>query len=218
MTNIIPYLASQGVSQEVLAYILLTPLIATFIAFLRQVIGLKSIGVYHPLLLAFAFVGAGLKEGLIFFLLIAVLANAITYLVKKFSLLYLPRLTIVVTVTTLALILTISVIRFSDYSLMLQSYLPIVIILALSDKLVTVQIKKNLRPAVFLIASTIVIALLSYLILNVSWLQQVALSYPIIFLLSLLVFNVFLGRFKGLRLDEVWRFRHLLKLPQKDND
>lgn len=192
------------------------PLIATFIAFLRQVIGLKSIGVYHPLLLAFAFIGAGLREGLIFFLLIVLLANAITYLVKKFSLLYLPRLTIVVTVTTLALLLTISVIRFSDYNLTLQSYLPIVIILALSDKLVTVQVKKNLRPALFMVGSTIVIALLCYLILNIAWLQQVALGYPIIFLLVLLIGNIFLGRFRGLRLNEVWRFRRLLKTPSKN--
>jgi len=216
MTNIIPYLLSQGVSQEVLAYILLTPLIATFIAFLRQVVGLKSIGVYHPLLLAFAFVGAGLKEGLILFLLIAVLANAITYLVKKFSFLYLPRLTIVVTVTTLALLLTISIIRFSDYNLTLQSYLPIIIILALSDKLVTIQIKKNVRSAIFLISSTIIIALLSYLILNISWLQEISLSYPIIFLITLLIINIFLGRFRGLRINEIWRFKDLLRLSSKD--
>jgi hypothetical protein len=216
MNTIISYIANQGVSEQVLAYILLAPLVATLIVFLRQVVGLKSLGVYHPLLLAFAFVGAGLREGLFFFLLIVLLANAITYLVKKFPLLYLPRLTIVVTVTALSLLLVISIIRLSDYRLTLSDYFPIIIILALSDKLVTAQMKRNAKPALIMTGSTLAIALLGYLILNINWLQSAVLSYPLIFLLTIIVINIFLGRFRGLRLNELWRFRHLLKLPPRN--
>jgi hypothetical protein len=59
MTTILSYIVNQGVPEQVLSYILLAPLVATLIVFLRQVIGLKSLGVYHPLLLAFAFASAG---------------------------------------------------------------------------------------------------------------------------------------------------------------
>jgi len=216
MTTILSYIVNQGVPEQVLSYILLAPLVATLIVFLRQVIGLKSLGVYHPLLLAFALASAGLKEGLFFFLLIVLLANAITYIVKKFPLLYLPRLTIVVTVTTLALILVVSIIRLSDYSLTLSDYFPIIIILALSDKLVTAQMKRNAKPALVLTGSTLGIALLGYLILNIVWLQNIVLTYPLIFLSIIVLINIFLGRFRGLRLNELWRFRHLLKLPPKN--
>lgn len=215
MTNLIPYLINQGVPPQALSYLLLAPLVATLIVFLRQVVGLKTLGVYHPLLLAFAFVGLGIKEGLIVFVTIVILANLITYLVKKFSLLYLPRMTIIVTATTLGLLLIILFIRFADYPLSLNDLLPLIIILALTDKLVSAQIKRNLKPTLFLILGTLVLAIAGFYLLRVSWLQELALNYPLIFLLAVLVINVFLGRFRGLRINELWRFRRLLKLPHQ---
>jgi hypothetical protein len=110
----------------------------------------------------------------------------------------------------------VSIIRLSDYSLVLKDYFPIIIILALSDKLVTAQMKRNIKPALILTGSTLGIALLGYLILNIAWLQNMVLTYPLIFLSIIVLLNVFFGRFRGLRLNELWRFRHLLKLPPKN--
>jgi len=215
MTNIIPYLINHGISEEVLIYILLLPLLATLISFSRQVIGLRNLGVYHPLLLTFAFISLGIKPGLIIFLTVMVLANCIGYLVKKISLLYLPRITIIVTIITLAVLVLALLIFLSGYKIQVKDYLPIVIILSLTDKLVSFQIKKNLKSTLILSAGTLIIAIIGFYLVNIRGIQSIVLSYPLIYLSLILIINLFLGRFKGLRLNEAWRFRSLFDSPAK---
>jgi hypothetical protein len=143
------------------------------------------------------------------------LANCIGYLVKKLSLLYLPRMTVVVTTIILALLALILLIFLSGNEIQIKDYLPIVIILSLVDKLVSFQIKKNLMPTLILSAGTLIIAIIGFYLINIKQIQSAVLSYPLIYLFLILAINVFLGKFKGLRLNEVWRFRHLFKLPAK---
>jgi len=215
MTNLIPFLINQGVSEQVLLYVLLLPLLATLISFSRQVIGLRNLGVYHPLLLTFAFISLGIKQGLIIFFVVMVLANCIGYLIKKLSLLYLPRITVIVTTITFAVLILILLAFLSGYEIQIKDYLPVIIILSLIDKLVSFQIKKNLKPALILSAGTLIIAVLGFYLINIKEIQNIVLSYPLIYLFLVLATNIFLGKFKGLRLNEVWRFRHLFKLPAK---
>jgi len=215
MTNLIPFLINHGISEQVLIYVLLLPLLATLISFSRQVIGLRNLGVYHPLLLTFAFISLGIKQGLIIFFIVAVLSNCVGYLVKKLSLLYLPRMTVIVTTITVAVLILLLLIFLSGYEIQIKDYLPIVIILSLIDKLVSFQIKKNLKPTLILGAGTLIIAVIGFYLINVKEIQNTVLSYPVLYLFLVLVINIFLGKFKGLRLNEVWRFRHLLKLPAK---
>jgi len=215
MTNLIPHLISQGIPQQVILYVLIVPLLASLISFLRQFVGMKSLGVYHPLLLTFAFVGLGIGKGLTVFLVVVVLANIISYLVKKFSLLYLPRTTIVLTTTTVSVLALVLLVLLSGYQINLQEYFPLVIILALSDRLVSSQIKRNLKRSLFLIAGTLVASVIGYYLVNFKNLQYLILAYPFIYLFFILVINIFLGRYRGLRLNELWRFRRLLKSSSK---
>ena len=216
MSSLISHLITQGIPQETLSYLLLTPLLATLIAFLRQIVGIKSLGVYYPLLLTFSFLGLGIERGLIAYLLIEVLANLITCLIKKIPLLYLPRLTIVVSITTIGLISLIYLFNFLGYSFELAQALPIIIILSLSDKLVSVQIKKNFKSTLIIVLSALATAVAGFYLMNIEWLKLTVLQYPLSFLLIVLIINISLGRFRGLRVSELWRFRHLLKLPPKD--
>jgi hypothetical protein len=216
MPSFISSLINQGIPTETLSYLLFVPLLATLIVFLRQVIGFKSIGVYYPLLLTFAFIELGIEEGLIAFLLIVILANLITCLVKKISLLYLPRLTIVVSITTIFLIALIFLFQFLGYDFQLTKFLPLVIILSLSDKLVSVQIKKNFKSTLIMILSTLATAIMGFYLIQWKTLQLIILRYSLIYLFLILIINIFLGRFRGLRISELWRFRRLLKLPPKD--
>ncbi len=215
MTNIIPYLINQGISEQVLVYILLLPLLATLISFSRQVIGLRNLGVYHPLLLTFAFISLGIEWGLIIFLTVMVLANCIGYLVKKLSLLYLPRMTIIVTTIIFAVLILMLLIFLSGYKINIKDYLPIVIILALTDKLVSFQIKKNLKPTLILSAGTLIIAIIGFYLVSIKEIQNIVIAYPLIYLFLILVLNLFLGKFKGLRLNEVWRFHSLFNSSSK---
>ncbi len=57
---------NQGVSEEAIILLLMLPIVATIIAFSRQVIGIKGFGIYTPLIISFAFLATGLKYGLAF--------------------------------------------------------------------------------------------------------------------------------------------------------
>ena len=215
MLNLTSYLVSQGISGQNLSYLLLAPLIATLIVFLRQIIGVRSLGIYHPLLLSFAFLSLGIESGLILFFTVAILANLTAYIIKRIALLYFPKITIIVTTVILSLLGVLFLIQFSPHYLNINRFLGVVIILSLSDKLVSAQVKSSLKPTLFLLLNTLITAVTGFYLLSSQWLQEVVLRYPIIYLLLILVINLFLGRFRGLRITEFWRFRHLLSHSSK---
>ncbi len=215
MTNIIPALVNQGFSLQVLSYLLFVPVIATLIVIIRQVIGLRNLGVYQPLLLTFAFLSLGIQKGLTLFVIIVILANIVTYAIRHFPLLYLPRITIVITTTTLTLITVIYLAYFLEHPFGISDYLSIIIMLSLVDKLVVTRIKKHFKPFLIQLLNTLATAIAGFYLYRVAWLQNQALRYPIIFLLVILVINIILGRFRGLRITELWRFRSLLKTRPK---
>jgi hypothetical protein len=52
--------------------------------------------------------------------------------------------------------------------------------------------------------------LVSYIFLTLKVLQEFALLKPEILLVALFAFNIVLGKYVGLRLMELWRFRKLI--------
>jgi len=69
---------------------------------------------------------------------------------------------------------------------------------------------KSVKTAINITSETIILALLSYLFLTLKPIQEFALLNPEILLLITALFNFFLGKYVGLRLLEIWRFRKLL--------
>ncbi len=55
MSQLITYMVAQGVPKETVVLILMLPIVATIIAFARQVIGVKGFGIYTSLIITFAF-------------------------------------------------------------------------------------------------------------------------------------------------------------------
>lgn len=72
------------------------PLAILIIAFVRNVIGLQTMGTFTPMLLAMALVKTGLVPGLICFAIIIAIGLAIRALFSKLNLLLVPRISAVV--------------------------------------------------------------------------------------------------------------------------
>ena len=58
----------KGVPTQTMVYILMFPLIATFVALIRQVIGIKTFGIFLPSILTISFLATGLLPGIIILL------------------------------------------------------------------------------------------------------------------------------------------------------
>lgn len=211
MFGLINFMIQKGVPQETIALILILPIIATVIAFVRQIIGWKAFGIYTPLISSFAFWGIGLKYGLLIFGIILLAGMSFRFLVKHLRLLYLPRIAIVLTGVSLLIFLLFAMIAFiGKNNLFKSSIFPILIIISLLEEFVGVQTKKGLKQAIVMSLETVLLSIVCYYLIIWSWLQNMLLNYPWLVLLTL-IFNIALGKWTGLRLNEYFRFREVIK-------
>ncbi len=211
MSDIINLIASQGVSIETIYLILALPFIATLIAAFRQLIGIKSFGIYTPLVLAFAFWAIGIKYGLAIFIVIFLTGTAVRYILKDFRLLYMPRMAIVLTVISLAILTLLAVGGYLQKTgLASTSILPILILITLIEKFISTQVEKGFRTATILSVETLAIAIAGYYFIIWDQFRNLVLEHPE-YVLLLFVVNIFLGRWSGLRLSEYLRFREVIK-------
>ncbi len=211
LSPIIKFFLAEGVPFETVILILMLPIIATFIAFLRQVVGIKAFGIYTPSIVIFAFLAIGLKYGIAIFASVIAVGMFARYLLKKLRILYLPRVAITVSIVALA-ILGILVFGGSQQrtGLAAVSIFPLLIMITIVEKFVAAQIEKGNKTAIILAVETLTISLLGYYLVKWPFLTKTIAAYPWIILITIPV-NIFLGKWTGLRLSEYFRFRDILK-------
>lgn len=216
--NLIDYFVSQGVPQESILLILMLPVVATLVAFFRQVIGIKAFGIYTPSIITFAFYAIaqdagskGIKYGIAIFISVILAGMGTRYILKKLRMLYLPRVAITLSVVAFV-ILAILVIGgyFQRTGLAAVSIFPLLIMITIVEKFVAAQIEKGNKTAFILAIETLFISLVIYAIISSRFLTTIILEYPWAVLLTI-PFNIFLGKWTGLRMTEYWRFRDVLR-------
>ena len=217
MSPIVQQIVNFGIQEGTVALILMLPVVATFIAFCRQVIGIRGFGIYITLIIAFAFVATRLKYGLVIFFVVILAGTLSRLLIKKIRILYLPRMAIVLTFVTLIIFLMFFVASsFKVEGLQAISIFPILIMTLVVERFVAAQIEKGQMAAIVITFETLILAIMSYFIIDSSWLQIFLLDWPIFSLLFLLIFNFILGKWTGLRLTEYFRFKEMMKYLPKN--
>jgi len=215
MNGFSDFLISSGVPRETIIYILMLPIIATIVALVRQVIGFKTFGIYIPSILTIILLSTGIVPGLIIFIVVLVSGFFVRWLLAKVRLMYLPRMALMLTIVSL---IVLGVIAFSGYlgSFYLShlSIFAILIMIILVERFLNVQIERGGKEALVLSVETLVISIIGYFILVWQAFQNFIFTYPWIVLVIILI-NIFLGRWTGLRLSEYIRFRGLLENGKK---
>ncbi|KKP79612.1 MAG: hypothetical protein A2271_01985 [Candidatus Moranbacteria bacterium RIFOXYA12_FULL_35_19] len=209
---IIDFFLHQGVPFETVILILMLPIIATFIAFLRQVVGIKAFGIYAPLIVTFAFLATnGLKYGIAIFVTVIFTGMLMRFVLKPFRLLYLPRVALMLTAVAI-LILGVLVIggEFRRTGLAAVSIFPILIMITIVEKFVAVQIEKGDLAAIKLAIETLIISIVGFFIASSHTLINFLALYPWIVLLTIPI-NIMLGKWTGLRVSEYFRFHKIMK-------
>lgn len=205
-------MVNQGVSKEAIILLLMLPIIATIIAFARQVIGIKGFGIYTPLIISFAFLATGLKYGLAFFIVIILVGTLMRLVVKRFRLLYLPRMAIILTAVALSILIIFLEGAYSGRAgLTAASIFAIVIMITLVEKFIASQIERGHREAIILTIETLILSTICYWVAIWPWLRDFVLIYPFLIILGTIIINILLGKWTGLRISEYARFRKLIK-------
>jgi len=211
------FLINRGVSVDTIFLILLLPIVATLIAFARQLVGIKALGIYIPTILTLIFVAIGLGSGLVLLLLILLTGTVARIILKRLRLLYLPRMALVITIVSVVILgMFYLSVKIPHLTFMSVSIFPILMLIMLVEEFIKVQIEEGARGALFLTLETIVLSIVSFILVSWAGTRNLLLAYPEVILLSFVI-NFFLGKWTGLRLWEYYRFREVLKrLPVKN--
>lgn len=205
----ISFLINRGVPIDSLILILMLPVIATILAFSRQVIGIKAFGLITPALTTLSFLVMGLVPGLTIFAVVLLAGTLTRLLMRRLQLLYLPRMALVLTSVSLAILLLLSVGALShSISVLSFSIFPTLILTLLAEEFIAVQWRAGMRQALTITGWTLFLAIACYLIVSWELFRTALLSYPEVILLAIPA-NILLGRFAGLRLTEYFRFQSL---------
>lgn len=219
MPFIAQYLISQGISRETIILLVMLPVVVTIVAFTRQVVGLKGIDIYTPLIISFAFLVTGLQHGLILFTIILLVGTSMRYVAKHLRLLYLPRMALILSMVALVMLFVL----LGEALLGLQiltttSALATLIMIALVEKFILHQIQRGNKKAFILTLEILTLSTLCYWIISLPWIQNLVLIYPLWIIIASIIMNIFLGKWTGLRFYEYIRFREIIKrveLPGK---
>jgi len=205
-----------------LIFLVTLPLVITIISFAKYIMGVKSFGIYVPVILTFMFyqfsridggvsVWQGLKYGL-FITLIVFISSYISYkIVQPLTLHYYSKLAIVTTNVTISLLVVLFILDLVDRGGILRvDIFSLILLASISERFTNLLASKQTTTALMLSLQTILLGMICFLVISSQSVQNAFLNYPWIILLSFPV-NYFIGRFTGLRLSEIYRFRELLK-------
>lgn len=223
------FLIDSGIPANTLILILLLPVIATIVAFMKQVVGLTTFGVYTPSIITLTFWILGLKVGILTILIIFLAGTLTRHLLKRFRLLYIPKMAIVLTVVALAILaMLIILLAFNlfDAQFFSLAIFPMLILGTLTEKFVNIQSSKGFKKAIILTLETVLVSVIAYIAIGgevdilllkfkFTYIQTLMLSYPEIIILFIII-NIFFGRWTGLRLLEYVRFREVLRHVEEE--
>lgn len=207
----INFLINRGVPINSIILILMLPVIATILAFARQVVGIKSFGLVTPAMTTLSFLVMGLQYGLIVFVTIVLSGTITRFVLRRLRLLYLPRMALVLTSVSLSLLLLLGFgVANDQISVLSFSIFPALILTILAEEFIAAQFKLGVRAALTLTAWTLILSTICYFIVSSEIFRTSILSYPEIILFTIPI-NLALGQWSGLRMTEYFRFRELLR-------
>ncbi|MCF7844401.1 MAG: hypothetical protein K9M03_01055 [Kiritimatiellales bacterium] len=215
LSSLVNFMLTHGVSSQIVILLLTLPIIAMILAFFKQVIGITTFGLYTPSVVALSFLALGWTLGLAFLLFILITSYVTRALLRKWRLLYVPKVAIMLTVVSITLLLLLGIGASFNITFGRDTIFILLIMSTLSESFLAVKTEEGLVSAVIGIGETILAALICVFIVSWAALQSVLLAYPEIILLTILV-DIGLGRWTGLRLVEYFRFREVFSHLQEE--
>jgi len=198
--------------QDTFRIILLVPIGALMICFLRNVIGFPTFGIFMPVLMALAFRNTGLFYGLAIFAGVVFIGFLARSRVNSLRLLLVPRLAAILTLVVVCfLILSLVGNKLGLRNMMAVGLLPFVILTMTIERFYILIEESGVKEALMTAAGSAAVAMLTYGVLQWERLQLLFFVYPEM-LLSIAALQILLGRYTGYRLSEYIRFRAFKEL------
>lgn len=197
--------------QAMFKTIMLIPVGALLVVFLRIIVGLKTSGTFMPVLIAVAFVQTELATGIIGFLLIVGTGLMIRSYLSHLNLLLVARISAVI----IAVILIISVFTVIAYRVGLLeglsiTFFPMIILSWTIERMSILWEEEGAKEVFVQGGGSLFTAVLVYLAMTSELIRHLTFNFVGLQLI-ILALILLLGNYTGYRLSELRRFRHLVK-------
>ncbi|HZX51661.1 MAG TPA: inactive transglutaminase family protein [Pseudomonas sp.] len=198
-------------TQQTFMIMVMIPIGVLVILILRNLGGLQTLGTFTPVLIALAFRETQLGFGIILFTVITTLGLSLRSYLEHLKLQMLPRLSVVLTFV----VVLIAVISLFSHKLGLERGLsvalfPMVILTMTIERLSITWEERGGGHAFKVAIGTLFAATLAHLLMSVPELVYFVFTFPAI-LMILVGFMLAMGRYRGYRLTELFRFKAFLK-------
>lgn len=201
--------------QKMFTTILIIPVGTLVLAIARNIIGIPTFGIFTPILLTLFFKETSFGFGFVFFMIVVLVGIGERYILDKFYLLAVPRLSIIL---TLVILFMLGYSFFSnDVMFVTQKHLaffPIVIVTGNIERLSIMMAEEGLINTLKTLLGTLAITLLGYSLYTIPALEMFMFTNPeLIFMI--IGFLILIGKYKGYRISEFIRFRDLVRQKKK---
>lgn len=204
-------------SQNTYRLLLMVPLGALLVVFMRTFIGVQTFGTFMPILIAVAFRETQLFWGIILFTAIVFIGLLIRFYLEHLRLLLIPRLAVIL-ITVVILMLAISLItsRLGIDRLLSVSLFPMVILAMTIERMSIAWEENGAQAALFQGLGSLVVASFGYLLMTSEHLSYLMFVFPEL-LLVILGICLLMGRYTGYRLSELIRFKDINSIKRKSS-
>lgn len=209
---IIGWAIERGVATNTVVLLLLLPLIATLVSFLHYVVGLTGYGIFMPTMIAITFLATGIFGGLMLFAMILMISMLSNMLLRKFKIHFWPARAInllFIALGTFVLMVASSFVKLIDISQI--SIFPILFMILLAEEFVRTQLVKSRKEAKNLMMGTLILAITGAITMNFEWVQNFVLLNPELVIIIVLIINLIVGNYTGIRLAEINRFKKAIR-------
>lgn len=198
-------------TQQTYQIMIMIPIGVLVILILRNLGGLQTLGTFTPVLIALAFRETQLGFGIVLFTIITALGLSLRSYLEHLKLQMLPRLSVVLTFV----VVLIAVISLLSHKLGLERGLsvalfPMVILTMTIERLSITWEERGGGHAFKVAIGTLFAATLAHLLMTVPELTYFIFTFPAV-LLILVGFMLAMGRYRGYRLTELFRFKAFVK-------
>jgi len=192
--------------QGMFKLIMLLPVGALVVVFMRLIIGVRTAGTFMPVLIAMALLQTQLVPGVVSFVLVVALGLMLRSYLSALNLLLVARIAVLV----ILVIGIISVISIVSYRLGLISgltimFFPMIILAWTIERMSIIWEEEGAKEVLIQGGGSLLVAIIAFLLMDLDLISHLAFNFPELHL-CVLALVLLLGRYTGYRFLELKRF------------
>jgi len=194
-------------TQTVYRVLMVVPLGIFLLVILRNIVGIKSLGTFMPVLIAMAFRETQLLWGIILFGGVVATGLLFRFYLEQLKLLLVPRLaSVLIFVLILMAVMSVVTNALGFQRGLSVALFPMVILAMTIERVSVIWDERGAQEAILQAAGSLLVAALCYLVMTIPSVEHIFFTFPEL-LLVLLAVTILIGRYTGYRLLELGRFK-----------